>query len=121
MTDAGNVSPVSGGSTHFLSEEQIATLSAQASAGDSASAFRLYQFYTFSNFDSKKAYSWLEIAARNGNAIAQYNLAKILQQGDKYAEALYWAHTADSNGESSAKQLAEELERQIKETNSNGR
>ncbi|WP_152548561.1 sel1 repeat family protein [Cupriavidus sp. SK-4] len=121
MTDAGNVPPVSGGSTYFLSEEQIATLSAQASAGDSASAFRLYKFYIFSNFDSKKANSWLEIAARNGNAVAQYNLAKILQQENKYAEALCWAHAADSNGESGASQLADELERQIKATNSNGR
>ncbi|WP_316156543.1 hypothetical protein [Cupriavidus sp. BIC8F] len=121
MIDAGNVPLVFGGSTHFLSEEQIAALSVQASAGDSASALRLYQFYTFSNLDSRKAFGWLEIAARNRNTVAQYNLEKILQQENKYAEALYWAHTADSNGESGASRLAEELERQIKEANSNGR
>lgn len=121
MTESCNVSPVSGGSMYFLSDEQIAVLATQAGAGDSVSAFRLYQFYTFSNLDSRKAYSWLEVAAKNGNTVAQYNLAKILRQERKYVEALNWAHAADSNGESGASQLAEEVERQLREVPGNGR
>lgn len=106
-------SPVSTGSTYFLSETDIHLLEKKAEKGDKDSAFKLYQYYSLVALDEKIGYQWLVKAAENGHPIAQYNLSVSLLTNGKISDAAFWARKASDNGV----ELSDELNKLINEKN----
>ena len=91
-------SPVSTGSTYWLSQNDIKTLEEQANLGDKNAAFKLYQYHMFISFDQELEYKWLPVAAKNGYPVAQSNLAEVLLANDEKEKAIFWAKKAHENG-----------------------
>ena len=92
-------SPVSSATTYSLSQEELDTLTSLADENnDSAAAFRLYQYYTFSKHDESKQLHFLGIAATQGNNVAQLNLASLYCKQGRLEEAYEWAQKAKSGG-----------------------
>lgn len=90
--------PISSGSTFYLSPSDIQNMELKASNGDKDAAFKLYQYYSFSNLDDGKAYMWLEKSAWLGHEIAQYNFIKLLLDQNKKLEAVDWVNKANRHG-----------------------
>ena len=89
---------ISTGSTYWISDEEIHTLEEKASHGDKNSSFKLYQYHMFVSLNQNLEFKWLEIAAKNGHPIAQFNLADLFfTQGNK-EKAIFWANKAYRNG-----------------------
>ena len=91
-------SPVSTGSTYWLSQNDIKTLEEQANLGDKNAAFKLYQYHMFISFDQELEYKQLTVAAKNGYPVAQSNLAEVLLANDEKEKAIFWAKEAHENG-----------------------
>ena len=91
-------SPVSTGSTYWLSQNDIKTLEEQANLGDKNAAFKLYQYHMFISFDQELEYKWLTVAAKNGYPVAQSNLAEVLLANDEKEKAIFWVKKAHENG-----------------------
>ena len=84
--------------TYWISDEEIQILEKNATNGDKNSAFKLYQYHMFVSLDQDSEFKWLEIAAKNGHPIAQFNLADLFfTQGNK-EKAIFWANKAYRNG-----------------------
>lgn len=96
---------VSSSATTFnLTEDELIKLEKETELGSSSSAFRLYQYYAFSNYDESKELYWLEIAAKLGSDVAQYNLAQRYFYKDKnFTEAKEWMQRASKSGHPKAK------------------
>ncbi|GAA3918658.1 hypothetical protein [Litoribacillus peritrichatus] len=105
-----NEDPNSTVNTFSLGEKELNILIAQGNKGDKSAAFKLYQFYEFSEYDRGKADHWLLTAANLDHIKAQYNLSVGFFQDGKYAEALYWCKKAIENGHIKAKELLEDIE-----------
>ena len=89
---------ISTGSTYWISDEEIQILEKNATNGDKNSAFKLYQYHMFVSLDQDLEFKWLELAAKNGHPIAQFNLADLFfTQGNK-EKAIFWAKKAYRNG-----------------------
>lgn len=89
---------ISTGSTYWISDEEIHIFEEKATNGDKNSAFKLYQYHMFVSLDQDLEFKWLEIAAKNGHPIAQFNLADLFfTQGNK-EKAIFWANKAHRNG-----------------------
>jgi len=103
--------PQSSGSTFWLSPEDQERLSQLGRNGDANAAFRMAQFNTFVQQDANQRLHWLELAAKSGHAVAQYNLAYDLANGKSkdLPKAIYWATEALKNGNTAAADLLEEL------------
>ena len=64
--------------------------------------------------DQMNAVSWLRKAARNGSAMAQYNLAVLIRDGAEQggiAEARFWFHQASLGGVWEAREELKKLEK----------
>jgi TPR repeat protein len=100
------MSIVSTASTFGLEKEEIIKLEKEAESGNKDSAFRLYQYYTFSSYDKEKELYWLTVAAELGSGTAQYNLAyELFYEQKKYDEAAKWAKKAIENGHDDASEF----------------
>ncbi|MDR6887097.1 MULTISPECIES: tetratricopeptide repeat protein [Variovorax] len=98
--------PISGASSYFLTPEQQAALAPNAEAGDAEAAFRLSNYHGFVRRDQEQQMRWLQLAAKSGHAVAQYNLASDLStRGKNLAEAAHWADEARKNGNADAQRL----------------
>jgi TPR repeat protein len=96
-----------------LPPDQLTQLTKRASEqGDANAAFRVYEYYSLSCTyctAAERQYNviyYLRIAATNGNAVAQYNLAVNLVLGRdplKYEEAKFWLAKAAEAGNGDAK------------------
>ena len=97
----------------ILSDSDLKVAKEKALKGDAESAFQVYQHYSGGKFDTISAFSWLNIAANEGNVIAQYNLGFIYMHSDIFKNiqlARFWLKEAEKNGEKEATGLLEELE-----------
>jgi TPR repeat protein len=93
-----------------LSAEQLTDLTKRAKEhGDAEAAFRVYEYYDYSSTDRNSESNviyYLRIAATNGNAVAQYNLAvRLVVDRDpaKYEDAKFWLEKAAAAGNGDAK------------------
>ena len=95
-----------------LTPEEEAALVAQAEAGDAEAAFRLSQYHHFVHQDGRvRGRRWLVRAAEGGQAMAQYDLALVLQlDGGSLAQAARWAAQARRNGDADAERLQQRIE-----------
>jgi len=106
-----NDEPVSGGQIHALDDAQRSDLARKAEAGDAQAAFRLAQYYTFTQADKVQRTRWLAVAAKAGHATAQYNLASELSSdGEDLDQARHWAAEALQNGYKDADRLLGAIE-----------
>lgn len=109
-------SSISTANTFFLSIEELNSLTEKANQGDSDAALRISKYYTFSErvldiqIRKSKELFWLEVAADNGNVVAQYNLALYFETIQEYKIAKKWAQLALKNGDLSAKLLLQDIE-----------
>ena len=105
--------PTSTGSVFSISNEELPAVMSKASGGDSASSFRLYQYFKFSKSNLVESDKWLLKAAEHGHVTAQYNLAVSLQRKKDYSRALIWATAAKNNGVQGADDLIKEISENI--------
>jgi TPR repeat protein len=109
--------PLSSLNTYQLSQDELIKLSKLVEEeNDANAAFRLYQYYAFSNFDDNKMMHYLEIAAENGNLTAQHNLSYLYMEQNKLDKAFKWAKKAKEGGHKYSDSLLQEIERK-NETN----
>lgn len=104
--------PASSASTYWLCDSDQTNLARDAEENNKDAAFRLYLYHAFSNHDPSKSSYWLQKAAQNGHAIAQYNIAHDLIYGEhtNIREAETWANESIKNGNQSAFELIEKIE-----------
>ncbi len=101
--------PVSSGSIYGLTDEQRKKLIEKANRGDKDAAFALYQYFSLSNYGETQEEQWLEVAAKNGHTVAQYNLAVRYMEKNDLKQATYWAQKALQNGDKDAANLLDEM------------
>ena len=99
----------SSGSTYALSSDGVAALESAALDGDRIAAFRLYQYYAYSHYNTAKENKWLERAARLGHPVAQYNLAQRYLEDKDFRNAHHWAERLQSRDPKRAKHLLAEI------------
>ena len=96
----------------IISREQFPKLEKEALLGVPESAFRLSLFFESVRLDMKEALYWLTIAAENGHAVAQYNLAVfLLEDRDTRSRqrARFWLKQASKQGHTKATELLKEV------------
>ncbi len=102
-------------SPYLISDKDLPEVEQQARAGDADAAFRLYLHYDLGRMDSgHEAYSWLTLAASNGNVAAQYNLGYTFIHSanpgvDDEAMGIQWLEKAAAQGCLPAKLVLERL------------
>lgn len=111
MTNLDNPQPVSSASTYHLTAEEIISLTQEANLGQASSAFRLYLYYAFSQYDNEKRLEWLKVAAERNHAVAQHNLAYDYMYGPtpNAKEAKRWAQLSLDNGNKEAQDLLNKI------------
>jgi TPR repeat protein len=108
------VEPMSTGSIYSLSPQSIDELSAKGKTGDVDAAYRLYQYYSLVLNDRNNERYWLELAAKAGKGVAQYNFSSMLNEENNLSEAMKWALAAKKLNHPEAQKLIEEIERKSK-------
>lgn len=108
--------PISSKSTFWLSKEDINKFVTLAKSGDKDAAFKLTQYYLFSEYDEEKIKFWTEKAAELNHPIAQYNLAYIfyMQVPPNYEKSIFWAQKSMENKNPSAENLIEEVKEKMR-------
>ena len=92
----------------ILSDQNLKLAKEKALKGDAKSAYLVYQHYSFGEFDEISAFPWIQIAANEGNVIAQYNLAFIYMHWAIFKNihiARFWLKEAEKNGLTEATEL----------------
>lgn len=74
MTNIAN-SDKSSGSIYHLNQNEILNLKKKAEI-DSKASYRLYEYYTLSEYNEEESMTWLEKAALLGHELAQFNYVK---------------------------------------------
>ncbi len=74
MTNIAN-SDKSSGSIYHLNPNEILNLKKKAEI-DSKASYRLYEYYTLSEYNEEESMTWLEKAALLGHELAQFNYVK---------------------------------------------
>jgi len=74
MTNIAN-SDQSSGSIYHLNPNEILNLIKNAEI-DSKASYRLYEYYTLSEYNEEESMTWLEKAALLGHELAQFNYVK---------------------------------------------
>lgn len=74
MTNIAN-SDQSSGSIYHLNPNEILNLKKKAEV-DSKASYRLYEYYTLSEYNEEESMTWLEKAALLGHELAQFNYVK---------------------------------------------
>jgi TPR repeat protein len=107
--------PIALNADYMLSNEEITNLTKQAILGDGDAAYRLYNFYDMVHYDRDAALRWLEVAAKSGNTVAQYNMG-MDYDGEIYPDltdikrAEYWFQRAATGGDANAARKLRELQ-----------
>jgi hypothetical protein len=105
--------PISGSPDFAITDRDISGLKARAISGSGEAALRLSRHYGFVLLDAKAEVYWLQIAAENGNSLAQLDYAYKLAAGrnpDDQIRAMYWAREAlksDANADAARAFLRE--------------
>jgi hypothetical protein len=108
--------PLSSATTYALTQEDIIALTKLVEEnGDSNAAFRLYQYYNFSQYNKEKIKFFLDIAARNGNVVAQNNLSSVYLNENDLDKAYKWAIAAKNNGGEYSDWILKEVQKRRKE------
>lgn len=102
---------VSSATVYDLTEDQLKKLSIEAKEGNKDSAFRLSQYYEFSEENEEKFLYWLEISAKQGHYLAQYNMAFVMAQKNRISDAMYWVEIVKKNGQIEVDSLINEINR----------
>jgi TPR repeat protein len=101
------------GDSYAIPPAQMEGVIRDANRGDPKAALRLWHHWEFFRRDQMNAVYWLRKAARNGSAMAQYNLAVLIRDGAEQgstAEARYWFHQASLGGVREARDELQKLE-----------
>lgn len=99
--------PIATVKNYCLRDEEIEACKQDSSKGNADASFRLYQHYRFVRLDENEAMKWLFCAAKNGHAVAQYNLALNYETQGKPEDAVKWATLALNNGVARAREIIE--------------
>ena len=105
----GNM-PISSGSMHHIPSDQMKLVKEKAISGDTKSIKKLYNYYTFTEYDELKSINWLKKLAESGDPIAQYNYASHLLASGALDTATIWARKSFENDHPEAKQLLLEIQ-----------
>lgn len=111
ITHAGETMPESTASTFFIKQDEIESVVRTANTGDVKSAFRLYNYYTFSKYDDEKSQYWLSKSAELGDATAMYTLAMDCYEKKDFQNALKWAQKAVDAGKLKAKAIIDDIKK----------
>lgn len=110
MKKAGKYSGESTHSIYYLSDDERSKLETKSINGDAEAAFRLYKYYSFSNYDADEQMRYLAIAASHNNIMAEYAYGIFLSCKNgpysKYYDlnkAIYWMKLAAAHGHTEAK------------------
>jgi hypothetical protein len=101
------LNPIAGASTYDLTDEQVASLTAESST-NAVAAYRLFHFYTVAHFNEEKQMAWLTKSAEGGYAEAQYSLAVMLSYLPGYVnpgESKTWLMKSAAQGYEPAKKM----------------
>ncbi len=101
--------PISTATTFSLTSAEIESLKTEAKKGDNNAAFRLYEFYEFSDYNLEKSKLWELKSAELGNTAAQYNVAVSFFDSSQFEQALFWCEKAKLGGNEKAKNLREKI------------
>ncbi len=107
--DAEWISP---SATFYLSDSELELAKTRALEGDAESALRISEYYGMVKGDYISELPWLEIAAINGNVLAQYNLGQTYLHSHLFKNvrlARFWFKEAEKNGSTEAKMRLEEM------------
>jgi TPR repeat protein len=103
---------IQGGQISMPSKEDLPSLRVQAMQGSAAAAMRL-SLWHMTVMEKEDDLFWTRIAAENGSAVAQYNLAlKLLadQKSDlNMIRAKFWLEKAAANGDQYAKEKLDSI------------
>lgn len=80
--------PTIGNQNFAIPESELPSLEREALRGSPDAAFRLHLYYELIHTDFQRSMYWVTIAAENGHAIGQYNLASFLLD-DQRAELIH--------------------------------
>ncbi|EGJ2442623.1 sel1 repeat family protein [Salmonella enterica] len=107
---AGKYSGESTHSIYYLSDDERSKLETKSINGDAEAAFRLYKYYSFSNYDADEQMRYLAIAASHNNIMVEYAYGIFLSCKNgpysKYYDlnkAIYWMKLAAAHGHTEAK------------------
>ncbi len=104
---------ISFNANYIISDSDLPLMKKKALDGDAESAFQIYLHYSLGKFDSICAFGWLQIAANQGHAKAQYNLGSTYMEVALFKNmelAKFWLKKAEKNGEKWATERLVELE-----------
>jgi TPR repeat protein len=73
-----NEQPRAGNDFYALTDKEIAEKTQSANQGNGDAAFALSQYYRLVRRDVTNADLWLQVAVKNGNTVAKYNMAVYL-------------------------------------------
>jgi TPR repeat protein len=105
--------PVAGMQDSAVTARDMSALRARALSGSGEAALRLSRHYGIVLIDAKAEVYWLQIAAEDGNSLAQLDYAYKLAEGrnpDDQSRAMYWAREAlksDANADAARAFLRE--------------
>ncbi|AMX02556.1 tetratricopeptide repeat protein [Microbulbifer thermotolerans] len=89
----------SSASAYFLTDKELLKLKNKSLKGDGDSAFKVAQFYTFSQADEDEAFFWYRLASELGHQIAMTNLAYLYHERfDNDEKAIEWYCEAEKDG-----------------------
>jgi uncharacterized protein len=92
----------------LLGKKEVDELTKKALSGDKDAAYKVYDYYHSVERNYDKWIYWLEVAAKNGHAEAQYIHGARLINADK-KKALYWLKKAADQGHEGARITLKEL------------
>ena len=102
-------SPISTATMFSLTSAELESLKIEAGNGDNKAAFRLYEYYEFSDYNLEKSNLWELKSAELGNSTAQYNIAVSFYESNRFDQALFWCKKAELSGNKEAKKLKKKI------------
>lgn len=97
--------PINPSDEFKLNPDQLDEMKSLAAKGDGGAGFRLWEYYSFAEYDEQESNYWLELSAKLNNPIAQYNMASMSYRRKNFDAADFWAKKAIENGEQDAKKF----------------
>lgn len=91
----------------LLSKTEVDELTEKALRGDKNAAYKVYDYYHSVERNDDNWIKWLEVAAKNGHAEAQYIHGARLINADK-KKAIYWLRKAADQGHEGARSTLKE-------------
>lgn len=110
VTHAGGTMPESTALTFFIKQDEIESVVNKANSDDVKSAFRLYNYYTFSKYNDEKSQYWLLKSAELGDSTVMYTLATDYHEKEDFLKALEWAKKAVMAGKLKAQAIIDDIQ-----------